>query len=66
MLHPRFPRILGFELADPARIPQFARDAEILTASHQRVGPTSLGGGRDAVGGEVILFAASDGNEPGT
>jgi len=56
-------RVLGPELADPARIPQLAGDAEVLAAPHERVRAAPLGGGGDAVGGEVVLFAAGDGDQ---
>ena len=65
MLNKHLPRILRLVLANPARIPQFTRDPEILTAADERVRATPLGGGRNAVRGEIVLFAAGDGDEPG-
>lgn len=63
MFHKDLPRVLSLELADPARIPQFAGNAQILTAPDKRVGATSLRRGGDAVGREVVLFAAGDGDQ---
>ena len=45
------------------RSPELARNAQILAAPHQCVGFAPLGRGGDAVGIEVLLLAAGDGNE---
>lgn len=63
MLDERLARVLGLELADPARIPELAGDAQVLAAPDERVGAAPLRGGGDAVGGEVVLFAAGDGDQ---
>ena len=43
-------------------VPKFRGNAEILAAAHKGVGFAALGGGGNAVGVEVLLFAAGDGN----
>jgi hypothetical protein len=63
MLDPHLPRPLAQELAYKPRIPQLARNAQVLAAPHQRVGLAALGGRRDAVGVEVLLLAAGYGYE---
>jgi len=63
MLHPNLLTLVRHELADEAGIPQLRRDAQILAAAHQRVGLAALGGGGDALGVEVLLFAAGDGDK---
>lgn len=65
MLNKHLARVLGLVLADPARVPKFTRNAEILAAAHQRVRPAAFCSGGDAVRGEVVLFAAGDGDEAG-
>lgn len=63
MLHPYLLRIRSNEGADEAGIPQLAGDAEVFAAAHQGVGFAAFGGGGDAVRGEVVHFAAGDGDE---
>jgi hypothetical protein len=63
MLHKYFTRILRLVLPDPARIPEFTCDTEVLAASHQRIGSTSLGSCGNTIGGEVILLTTSDGDK---
>ena len=63
VLHPRLPRVLLDEFPDEAWVPELAGHAEVFAAAHQRVGFAALGGGGDAFGGEVVLFAAGDGDE---
>ena len=63
MLNEHFPGVLLLVLADKARIPEFASDTEILTAADQGVGLAALRGGGDAIGGKVVLFTSSDGDE---
>ena len=58
MLDEDLARVLRAVAADPARVPQFAGDAEILAAADEGVGSTAFCGGWDAVGGEVVLFAS--------
>ena len=55
--------ILGLELADEARIPELARDAEVLATAHEGVALARLGSGRDAIRVEVLLFPTSDGDQ---
>ena len=50
--------IVRLELADPARIPQLARNTQVLAASHHRVGLAPFRGSRYAVWTEVVLLAA--------
>jgi hypothetical protein len=58
MLDPHLPCDLARKLANKPRIPQFARDTQVLAAAHQGVGFAALGRRRDAVGVEVLLLAA--------
>jgi hypothetical protein len=53
------------EAADEARVPELRGDSEVFAAAHQGVGFAALGRGRDAVGVEVLLFAAGEGDEAG-
>lgn len=66
MLDPYIAGVLSFELANPARIPQFAGDAEILTATNESIRATTLGSGRDSIGGEIVLFTSSNRDKPVT
>ena len=50
VLHEDLPGVLCLVLADPAWIPEFARNAEVLATPHQCVGPTSLSRGGNAIG----------------
>jgi hypothetical protein len=51
------------EAADEARVPELRRDSEVLAAAHQGVGFAAFGRGRDAVGVEILLLAAGEGDE---
>jgi hypothetical protein len=53
------------EAANEARVPELRRDSEIFAAAHQGVGLAPFGRGRDAVGVEVLLLAAGEGDEAG-
>jgi hypothetical protein len=53
------------EAADEARVPELRGDSEVFAAAHQGVGFAAFGGGRDAVGVEVLLLAAGEGDEAG-
>jgi hypothetical protein len=53
------------EAADEARVPELRGDSEVFAAAHQRVGFAALGRGRDAVGVEVLLLTAGEGDEAG-
>jgi hypothetical protein len=57
MLHKHLFCVLRFELANPPRIPQFARNTQIFAASYKSVGFAAFGGRGDAIGIEVVLFA---------
>ena len=63
MLDHHLPRLLLQIPLNKPRIPEFGRDAEVFAAPHQGVGFAAFGGGGDAVGVEVLLFAAGDGDE---
>lgn len=65
MLDEYLARILRLELADPARVPEFACNAEVLAAAHEGVRAAAFCCGWDAVGREVVLFAAGDGYQAG-
>lgn len=58
MLDPLLDGVLLHELADEAGVPELRGDAEVLAAAHEGVGLAALGGGGDAVLGEVLLLAA--------
>ena len=60
MLHPDLLCHLIRELPDEARVPEVGGDAKVFAGAHQGVGLAAFGGGRDAVGVEVLLFAAGD------
>lgn len=63
MLHKQLPRVLAHEPANKPRIPELRRDAQVLAAAHQRVGLAPFSSRRDAVGVEVRLLAAGEGDE---
>ena len=65
MLHKHLLCVLFHERADESGIPKLTGDTKVLTASHQRVRFAAFNCGRDAFGGEVVLFAAGDRNESG-
>ena len=50
--------VLPHEPLDISRVPQLARDAQVLAAAHERVGFAAFRRRRDAIGVEVLLFAA--------
>lgn len=54
------------EPADESRVPEFGRDSQVLAAAHESVGFAAFGRGGDAVGVEVLLFAAGEGDEART
>ena len=58
VLHPDLLSELLIKLANESRIPEFARNTEVLAAAHQGVGFAPLGRSRDAVGLKVLLLAA--------
>lgn len=55
--------VLGLELADEARVPQLACDAEVFAAAHERVALARLGCGRDTRRVKVLLLPTGDGDE---
>lgn len=63
MLNEDLTHMLRLVLADPPRVPELARDAEILAAAHQGIGSTALCRGGNTIGREIVLFAASNGDE---
>lgn len=63
MLHKQLPRVLAHEPANKPRIPELRRDAQVLAAAHQRVRLAPFSSCRDAVGVEVRLLAAGEGDE---
>jgi hypothetical protein len=58
VLHPHLATVVLLEGANPARVPQLRRDAQVLAAPHQRVGLAALAGGGDRLGAEVLALAA--------
>jgi hypothetical protein len=58
MLHPHLLCDFGREFTNKPWIPEFARDTKILATAHQSIGFAAFGGGRDAIGVKVLLFAA--------
>lgn len=58
MLHKHLLCVFCFVASDPARIPQFAGNPQILAAAYQGIGFAAFGRCRDAVWIEVVLFAA--------
>lgn len=63
MLNPHLLGVRRDEVPDEARIPEFAGHPEVFAAAHEGVGFAAFDGGGDAFGGEVVLFAAGDGDE---
>jgi hypothetical protein len=63
VLHKDFTCVFRLVLPDPARIPEFTRNTEVLAASHQRIGSTSLRSRGNTIGGEVILLTTGDGDK---
>jgi hypothetical protein len=59
VLYPYFHTVLGLELPDECRIPEFACDSEIFAASHESIRLASFRSGRDAGLVEVFLFPTS-------
>lgn len=58
MLHKHFFRIFRFVASNPARIPQFTGNTQILAAAYQRIRFAAFSGCGDTVWVEVVLFAA--------
>jgi len=63
VLHPYFPDVLFLEFPDEDWVPELACNAQIFTAAEEGVGFAAFGCGGDAIGGEVVLLAAGDGDE---
>jgi len=53
------------EAANETRVPELRGDSKVFAAAHQGVGFAAFGRGRDAVGVEVLLLAAGEGDEAG-
>jgi len=58
VLAPRADGVLCAPLEDKVGIPEFAGDAEILAAAHERVRLGTLGGRGEALALEILLLAA--------
>ena len=65
VLHHHLAHVSLHESTDEPGIPKLRGNAKVLAAAHERVGLASLGCGRDAVGIEVLLLAASERDEAG-
>lgn len=63
MLHKRLTSVLRLVLANPAGIPELARNTQVLAAADEGVGATAFRSGGNALRGEIILFAAGDRNQ---
>ena len=63
VLHEHLLYVLFHKRTDESGIPKLTGDTKVLTASHQSVGFAAFDCGRDAFGGEVVLFSAGDRNK---
>ena len=63
VLHHHLAHMSLHESADEPGIPELGGDSQVFAAAHERVGLAALGRGGDAVGVEVLLFAAGEGDE---
>lgn len=63
MLSEHLDAILRLKLPYEPRIPKLARNTQVFTTPHERVGFAGFCSGGDARGIEVFLFATGDGNE---
>ena len=55
--------MLCLKFPDEGWIPELARYPQVFTAAEKGVRFTAFGGGGYALDGEIVLFAASDGDE---
>ena len=65
VLHHHLAHVGLHEATDEPRIPELGGDSQVFAAAHEGVGLAALGRGGDAVGVEVLLFAAGEGDEAG-
>jgi hypothetical protein len=65
VLHHHLAHVSLHEATDESGIPELRGDSQIFAAAHERVGLAALGRGGNAVGIEVLLFAAGEGDEAG-
>lgn len=66
VLDPNLLAVLLLEVANVPRVPQLGRHAQVLAATHQRVGLATLaGGGYAVVVAEKLALAAGLGDESG-
>lgn len=63
MLSEHLDAILRLKLPYKPRIPKFARDTQVFTTPHERIGLASFCRCRNAGWVEVFLFATGDGDE---
>jgi hypothetical protein len=63
MLHHQLAHVSLHESTNEPGIPKLGGNSQVFAAAHQRVGLAALGRGGDAVGVEVLLFAAGEGDE---
>ena len=60
VLHHHLAHVSLHEATDESGIPELGGDSQVFAAAHERVGLAALGRGGDAVGVEVLLFAAGE------
>ena len=65
VLHHHLAHVSLHEATDESGIPELGGNSQIFAAAHERVGLAALGRGGDAVGVEVLLFAAGERDEAG-
>lgn len=65
VLHHHLAHVSLHEATDEPGIPELGGNSQIFAAAHERVGLAALGRGGDAIGVEVLLFAAGEGDEAG-
>lgn len=63
MLNHQLTHMTAHETANKPGVPEFRSDPQVLAAAHESVGFAAFGRRRDAVGVEVLLLAAGDGDE---
>jgi hypothetical protein len=65
MLNPDLLNAFLDEVQNKPWVPEFAGDAKVLATPHESIGLAAFGSCGNALGGEVILLATGDGDEPG-
>ena len=58
MLHPDLLRLVLHKCSDVSRVPELTGNTKIFAAPHQGIGFAAFGGGGNAFGGEIVLFAS--------